>query len=108
MTLFIATYMYDHFVYMYSTFEPIIQSKMYNTKVNRPINISLELVIEVTHCVCACGYALCACHLQTLEPSDEDQKLIEMSDSEEVLKETCPAEYSSLQEKDVRSLCLYM
>ena len=40
---------------------------------------------------------------QTLEPSDEDQKLVEMSDSEQVLKETCPAEYSSLQEKDVSS-----
>lgn len=48
------------------------------------------------------------CHLQTLEPSDEDQKLIEMSDSEEVLKETCPAEYSSLQEKDVRSLLVHV
>ena len=40
--------------------------------------------------------------LQTLDPSDEDQKLVEMSDSEEVLKETCPAEYSTVEEKDVR------
>ena len=39
--------------------------------------------------------------MQTLDPSDEDQKLVEMSDSEEVLKETCPTEYLNLQEEDV-------
>ena len=58
----------------------------------------------MSHIMCAHVhvYMYFVCHLQTLEPSDEDQKLVEMSDSEEVLKETCPAEYSSLEEKDVR------
>ena len=45
-------------------------------------------------------------HSQSLDPSDEDQKLVEMSDSEEVLKETCPAEYSTVEEKDVREVPL--
>ena len=48
---------------------------------------------------------------QTLDPSDEDKKLIETSDSEDVLKEVCPDEYSSLVEKDVsqhKHMTLYM
>ena len=38
---------------------------------------------------------------KTLEPSDEDQKLLVVEDSEEVLKEKCPPQYTTLQEKDV-------
>ena len=44
--------------------------------------------------------------MQTLDPSDEDQKLVEISDSEEVLKETCPAQYLNLQEEDVSIDCV--
>ena len=39
--------------------------------------------------------------MQTLDPSDEDQLLVEMSDCEEVLKEACPAQYLNLEAKDV-------
>ena len=46
--------------------------------------------------------------MQTLDPSDEDQLLVEMSDSEEVLKESCPVQYLNLEEKDVSTILAHL
>ena len=40
--------------------------------------------------------------LQSLPPSEEDQKLAIRGETEEVLQEKCPLELTDVQEKDVR------
>ena len=46
---------------------------------------------------------MCVC-VQTLAPSAEDGELVVREESEEVLREQCPPEHVTVQEKDVRML----
>lgn len=45
--------------------------------------------------------------LQDLPPGEVDQELIEDGQSEEILKQPCPSQYSAIKEEDVRSICMH-